>query len=43
MDMTQLLTGIAIAVLLSTGGGVAGGFEDCEAAYKQRMLPLDAL
>ena len=34
--ITQLLTGIVIAVLLSTGSGIAGALEDCEAAYKRQ-------
>ena len=36
MQITQLLTGIVIAVLLSIGSGVAGAFEDCEAAYNRQ-------
>ena len=34
--ITRLLTGIVIAVLLSTGSGVAGAFEDCGAAYDRQ-------
>ena len=44
MQITQLLTGIVIAVLLSIGSGIAGALEDCEAAYSRQdyaeALPL---
>ena len=36
MHITRLLTGIVIAVLVSTDSGVAGAFEDCAAAYNRQ-------